>query len=391
MHAEYDAVILGLNPTGLGVLQSLGRRGVRIGVADRTWLEIGFASRFGSKYKMEDGEILNWLLEMGERSPKKIIIFPSSDEYLLFLSHHERQLRQHFLLPFPENSLVEQLLNKYLFFELASKFTDRLPASRLLAKPCQGKWSFWPAIIKPLYIHEFRRYFPNCKAWLVHDEEELLEKEELLSRLGISALLQEIITGSDADQYSVSLYMDKQGIPLKTLTARKIRQSPVGFGIGTFVEKVENPPLLDFTVDFLKKIGFSGIAEVEYKLDKKTNVFRLIEVNPRVWTQNKLATYSGSDIISSAYCDLTGGQLPPLPGEARKWFFFPRDMVTSWDYIKKREWSVKEIVSSYGQMAERVGAIWDFSDPVPSLALPFYICGKLLIQNRRVQRHGSNH
>ncbi|CAN2042474.1 D-aspartate ligase [Candidatus Magnetomoraceae bacterium gMMP-15] len=376
---NFDAIVLGLNPSGIGVLQSLGERGVKLAGIDTNKFEIGFYSKFGEKYVCAQDSLLQLLYRIGQASQKKIVLFPTSDDYLLFISRNEERLRKYFHFPLPGNDLVEQLLDKYKFFLLASQYTNQLPECQILSQAHSYNWKKWPAIVKPLYIHEFRKHFPNCKAWVVNNKKELEAKGRILSEIKVDAFIQNIVKGTDDKQYSVAVYIDKAGIPREVMVAKKIRQNPPGFGVGTYVEQTQEQRLIKKTLDILKKIKYTGIAEVEYKKDECDGKFKLIEINARVWYQNKLASYGGKDIIGSAYSDCTGKYLKPLKSKGKKWFFFFRDMQTSLLYIKNRELSVVDIFRSYLSSGGRIGIIWNRKDPFAAIVgLPIYLVWKLL-------------
>ncbi len=369
---EFDAIVLGLSVSGLGVLQSLGERGVKLAAIGTSRFEIGCFSRFGEKIICPDNELLNLLLEFGKSSDKKIIIYPTSDEYLLFLSRHEKIIGRYFHFPFPPNSLVEQLLNKYDFYLLASKYTDQIPKCLALNSVNSQNWKDWPAIIKPVYIHKFRQHFPNQKALIVQNEREFCEKKMLLDHLAIEAFLQEIVKGKDHEQYSVCVYIDQDKKPLEIMVSRKVRQSPLGFGVGTYVELIHDRTLVPRTLSLLKSIDFTGIAEVEYRKDERDNQYKLIEINARVWSQCKLSSYSGRDIIGSSYVDLTNDLIKPLGNNAKKWVFLLRDLQTCFYYLKQGELGIFDIVNSYFNINQTVGAIWCKKDlPVLVGILPY--------------------
>jgi len=75
--------------------------------------------------------------------------------------------------------------------------------------------------------------------------------------------------------------------------------------------KPSDPELRDRTQRLLRAIGFSGIAEVEFKWDAAAADYKLIEINMRPWDQHRLGAAAGVDVIHTAYCDLAALPVPP--------------------------------------------------------------------------------
>jgi len=377
-------LVLGLNITGLGALQALGERGVPVAGVDSKWGELGFYSRYGTKYVCKNNQLIDWLIDFSRCVREKVLLLPSSDEYLLILSRNEEKLSKFFHLPFPANDLLEKLLDKSKFYHLMSNYTDDIPKAVLLQFDKECLWEKWPAIVKPTYIHEFKKYFSNYKAWLINNKTELMEKQRILNELGLEAILQEIVDSKDDEQYSVCLYMDRKKTAHHVMVSRKCRQNPSGFGVGTYVKLCNNPSLARQAKEIMTAIGFTGIAEIEYRRSNSDGKLKLIEINPRIWGQNKLASYGGYDIIGAAYNDFMQESLSSLSTNADKWFFLFRDAIASFDYLNRKELCLKELAKSYfasDENKKRVGAIWCKSDPVPSMVLPFYLMWKLFFSS----------
>jgi predicted ATP-grasp superfamily ATP-dependent carboligase len=115
-------------------------------------------------------------------------------------------------------------------------------------------------------------------------------------------------------------------------------------------------------------MGFTGIAEVEYKWDTGRREYRLIEINPRPWDQHRLGKACGIDVIYLAYCEHAGLPMPDLskalPGH--KWIaedaFIPSALRMLWRTDPK--------LRSLFRLArgKRLCAIWSAGDPLPFIA-----------------------
>jgi predicted ATP-grasp superfamily ATP-dependent carboligase len=73
----------------------------------------------------------------------------------------------------------------------------------------------------------------------------------------------------------------------------------------------------------LQACGYRGLAEVEFKQDKATGKFQLIEVNPRHWDQHELGRLVGVNLTWAAYSDMIDAaasrQVPIYNGRKCRW------------------------------------------------------------------------
>ncbi|HOM41710.1 MAG TPA: hypothetical protein PK064_12445, partial [Bacteroidales bacterium] len=166
----------------------------------------------------------------------------------------------------------------------------------------------FPAFIKGQEVNSWRKNFGGTlKGIKVNDRKELLkEVEEIISKK-VPIIVQEIITGPDTNHFKYCSYTDARGNILAEFTLRKIRQWPVHFGVGAVVESVYKPELIDVGRKLFTSIGYKGIGSAEFKIDERDGKLKLIEINPRYWQQNYLATACGINFPYINYFDLVEG------------------------------------------------------------------------------------
>jgi len=87
---------------------------------------------------------------------------------------------------------------------------------------------------------------------------------------------------------------------------RRIREWPHCYGNGCMIESIVEPELEEITTKLVKKIGYHGIVDAEFKKDLKDNKFKIIEINPRCWMQNGFPTSCGINFPYMAYMDAIG-------------------------------------------------------------------------------------
>jgi hypothetical protein len=174
----------------------------------------------------------------------------------------------------------------------------------------------FPVIAKPRFAFQWRQQglwekVGAQKAFIVESREELRRLYTRLAAVTEEVLLQEYIPGMDMDLVVCCAYIGRDGELKGYFTGRKLKQSPPLVGTGCVVEAIDCPAIVPPTLALLKAFGYTGIAEVEFKLDKTTGTYYLIEINPRHWDQHELGTLVGINISRLAYEDMLG--LAPEP------------------------------------------------------------------------------
>src|SRR5205085_7690604 len=109
----------------------------------------------------------------------------------------------------------------------------------------------------------------RLKALPVHNYEELLAQYHLVTNIidPDEIIIQEIIPGNGYTQYSVGSFC-KEGNTILSMTARRVRQYPIDYGLSSsFVEAIEVPALFEPAEKLLHSMHISGMVEVEFKHD----------------------------------------------------------------------------------------------------------------------------
>jgi len=382
------AVVLGLGMTALGVMRNLGRNGVSIVCIDSDSWAIGAFSRYCTKKCIYSQATLKknfaeYLRTLGDSLDGKKVLIPTEDKYVRFISDHRKELEDSFIFVMPDEKLCESIMNKRLFYNLALTHDAAVPATYFPQledggiATIAGKITY-PCIIKPVYSKEWD-FVSTLKAIKASNPNDLIDKyHTIANHNSTEVLIQEIIPGHDNQQYSLCAYFNRESQPLVAFVARKLRQDPIGFGVGTYVKSAREPELEKMGIEFLKKIKYKGIAEIEFKRDSRDKKFKLIEINARSWTQNTLPAKSGVNIIYLSYLDALGtsnGQNSSYQTEV-KWFNDFRDIFSSIQYIRKKELSLNEWVRSFRGAKEF--ATFSYDDPAPFFYFPVYSALRLL-------------
>lgn len=93
-------------------------------------------------------------------------------------------------------------------------------------------------------------------------------------------LLEEFIPGSETMETAIVMF-DKESRLTHWFTTIKIRQFPFPGGMTAMSESTHRPALVRMMMPFFEKWCWKGPAEVEFIVDSRDNVAKVIEINPR--------------------------------------------------------------------------------------------------------------
>ncbi len=175
----------------------------------------------------------------------------------------------------------------------------------------------FPAILKPTIKTRWNAFI-RAKAWRVHNPDELLRRyrEAVLISEPSSIMVQDYIPGGNDNQFSYAAIC-RDGTPLGSLVARRLRQYPVDFGrASSLVETIELPEVERVARRLLSAMGFTGIVEVEFKRDPRDGKLKLLDINPRVWRWISLGQRAGVDFPYLLYLLSRGEAIDPVKGVA---------------------------------------------------------------------------
>jgi D-aspartate ligase len=297
------ALVLGGNLNGLSIARSLGRQGIPVWVASTPNIRLASFSRYTRKtlpWPIGDDETqVEYLLEVAAQNKlDQWVLFPTSDESAALLSRFHSDLSHRFRVSAPPWEVLQWAYDKRLTYRLAAEHQVDYPATFYPSSEVDLENLHWalPAILKPA-THASVNRFTAEKAWPVASRQELLaryrEARELIPPDLI--LVQEKIPGGGESQFSyAALCCD--GEPIVSLTARRTRQYPIDFGYSSsFVETLDVPEIVAPSQRLLAAIEYTGIVEVEYKFDSRDGRFKLLDINPRLWTWASLGARAGVD------------------------------------------------------------------------------------------------
>jgi D-aspartate ligase len=317
-------LVIGGNLNGLSIARSLGRRGVPVWMATPPNIKLATCSRYTLRtVPWPEGEYevqAAYLSELADRYDlDQWVLFPTSDESAALLSKFHATLSSRFRVSTPAWEVLRWAYDKRLTYRLAAEQQVDYPATIYPASEValQAAACSFPAILKPA-THAVVNRFTADKAWPVANRDELLARYRNARELVPPDLIlvQELIPGGGESQFSyAALCCDGQ--PIASLTARRTRQYPIDFGYSSsFVETLDIPEIVAPSRRLLAAIRYTGLVELEYKFDARDGGYKLLDINPRLWTWSPLGGRAGVDFPYLLWQMLTGNSVPQQTGLA---------------------------------------------------------------------------
>lgn len=366
--------------TGLGIARSLGERGIPvIGLTAKPIY--GNYTRYAHVRRSPDSreepeQLLAFLSRLGKELPTPAVIFPTRDDDVIFLDRHRDLLTRYFKLAIPRREAVAACLDKWethLWATRSGVDTPRCWVTQTREDLARvARTTTYPCVMKPLSSHLWRQrnnweQVGARKAFRIDSADMLFREYHQISQADPRVLIQELVPGGDNQLFVAACYLDANSTLVASFTARKLVQIPAGFGTGCIVETVDRPELIVPAAKFLQSMGFTGIAEVEFKWHASDQSYKLIEVNPRPWDQHSLGRACGVDLIHFAYCEYAGLPRPVVrtAEPSHKWIAEDAFFMAALRMLWTRDADLRNLFAL--ARGNRLYAIWSDRDKKPFL------------------------
>jgi len=366
------AIVIGGDYRALGVVRSLGRRGIPVWVATNEHL-VATCSRYTKRrlhWPRGREKQLEFLLALcKQRDLDGWALIPSDDAAAAFLSRHHCTLTAHFRMTTPPWDVMKWCYDKRLTYRLADQLGVHQPRTFVpRGRDDLARLDLpFPVVLKPAFKENVNR-FTQEKAWRAGNRQTLLSVYDQACKLvdpGI-IMVQELIPGGGEEQVSYAA-LCVEGHPVASMTARRARQYPIDFGrASSFVESIAVPEIEEPSRRLLNAIRFTGLVEVEYKRNPCGGSYQLLDINPRVWGWHTLGARVGLDFPHLLWRAIHQESLPEVRGHSGvRWVRLLTDLPAGAIEIQRRLLSVGRYIKSFRCPIEF--AIFAVDDPLPAL------------------------
>lgn len=315
-----------LHHGGVGAIRSLGRLGVPMYAITEDRYTPAAASRYlkgrfvWPTTGREDPErLVDGLLRIGRRIGRPAVLVPTDEEAAVLIAEHADVLGDRFLFPRSPAGLSRRLASKQGLHELCTE--HGIPSPRAAFPQTQADIEEFAAQARFPVVAKNREAFQRRSRPAVNGTTRIADAAHL-RHLAKSwgphpgVILQEYLPREEAEDWIVHAYFDGDSAALTMFTGVKVRSWPPHAGMTACAYVVDNPELADMTAQFIKRIGFSGIVDLDWRYDRRDKRYKLLDFNPRMGAQFRLfENEAGIDVVRAQHLDLTGRTVPE--GEQR--------------------------------------------------------------------------
>ena len=281
----------------LAVVRSLGRKGIAVTVGERTHLNTSFFSKYCTRRlvypspRQSPVQFIEFILKEIKKNHYDCL-FPMEEETLLLLAKHHCEIAKYTHLLISDLQKIEYVRDKGNLLQFAEKHGIPVPKTSYdpptLTLPPWGGGEGEGYVIKP------RISSGSFGIVYVKKREDLIPSYQSVHQRFPFPLIQEWIPDGGGT-YGLSALFDEASNIKAAFVHKKLRMYPVQGGPSTLREGVEHPQIMELGLSLLKSLNWVGVGMVEFKVDSRDGVPKLMEVNPRFWGSLQLAIVSGVD------------------------------------------------------------------------------------------------
>jgi hypothetical protein len=246
------------------------------------------------------------------------VLFYQEDSSLLLVSRYRERLGSVFRFVVADADLVEQLVDKARFQELAASLALPVPAARVL-HPADGPLPSdlglrFPLVVKPMarLTAGWEKAVGSGKAVRADSANDLLTLWPRLAAANSTVLAQELIPGPESRVESYHTYADERGEIVAEFTGRKIRTAPPAFGHSTAIEITDLPDVAALGRELVRRLRLHGVAKFDFKRAPNGSLY-LLEVNARFTLWHHPGAVAGVNVPALVYGDLVGRPRRTVP------------------------------------------------------------------------------
>ncbi|MER5734452.1 ATP-grasp domain-containing protein [Streptomyces sp. NPDC002262] len=380
---------------GLGVVRTLGRAGVTVHAVVEDRLTPVALSRHVSRAfvrpttgRERPDVLLAALLGVGRSLGGPCVPVPTDDEAAILLAEHADVLSECFLLPRVEPGLPRRLAGKASLHALCEELGVGSPRSRAPADRDElvdaGRELGFPVVLKN------RDAWSRLRTPAVGSTTAVRDERDLLDRFPPGALppvlVQEYIPREAAEDWITHLYCGDGGGPPLVFTGLKLRSWPPHAGVTTRAVALRNPVLGELAADLCRRIGYRGVADLDWRYDGRDGRYKLVDFNPRTGAQFRLfEDVRGVDVVRALHLGLTGRDVRPGPqADGRVFVAGPLDLPSVLAALREERRLPPGLLPARGTERAWLSA----EDPLPAVAEAVRFLGTVARRVAREARAG---
>ncbi len=309
----------------VGVIRTLGRAGVPVYAVTDEGVTPASTSRYltgqvklSSGGELDQSALLDRLVEVVDRLPARPMLVSTDDEAAVLVAEGADALAGRAILPAVPPELPRQLASKRGLHEICLRHGVPTPASSsvrtgddleaALAKltlPVVVKQAdSWSRLTRPVVTG----------STVVRTAEDVGRLRAAFERWpeGSDVIVQEYLPDDDAEDWFVHGYCTASSHAVRIFTGRKLWSWPAPTGMTAYARTERNEEIEGAVRDLCRRIGYCGIFDTDWRYDRRTGTYHLLDFNPRIGGQFRIFEDGGGvDVVRAMHLDLSGRTLSP--------------------------------------------------------------------------------
>ncbi len=303
----------------LTISRSLARHGAHVDVGSHTERPLASYSRSVDKTwsypnpLVATDDFVAWLARHTTEHAYDLVI-PVTERTLVPLSTRREELGA-LRVAMPDQDSLDIVLDKARTMALAESLGVPVPGSTLVSRPKEldelVAHTRYPVVLKPSRsIGSGKTGASQLQVSYAFDAGELRAGCTHALRYG-QVLLQELFTGEGVGIELIA----HEGEVFYAFQHLRLHEVPLtGGGSSLRQSQPVQPELLDASKKLIAALRWTGVAMVEFKRDRHSGAFCLMEINGRFWGSLPLADAAGADFPAMLLdLEMTGEPVPCAP------------------------------------------------------------------------------
>ncbi|MDO8107898.1 hypothetical protein Q6348_11895 [Isoptericola sp. b441] len=268
-------------------------------------------------------ELRDLAAELAQTHPgAALLLLPTIEHYTNVVLEHRTELDEHYLVPLPDAATAARVMTKTDFYATCAALGVPHPQTRVVdgsllddAHLGEDLPFGYPAILKPsdTDLYPRLRFEGHQKVYLVEDAARLREIARRIYRAGYvgDLVIQEYLAGDESVMRVANTYSDRSG-RVRFVSVGQVALSeyhPDLVGNNNAIVTVPDPVIEASVRTLLDGIGYHGFANVDVMLDRRTGLWKVLEVNLRPGATAFYTMAAGGVLARAAADELVLGRL----------------------------------------------------------------------------------
>ncbi len=309
----------------VGVIRTLGRAGVPVYAVTEEGVTPASTSRFltgqvklTSGGELDQSALLDRLVEVVDGLPARPMLVCTDDEAAVLVAEGAAALAGRAIFSAVPPELPRQLASKRGLHDICLRHGVPTPATSSVRTGDDLEATLanmtLPVVVKQADSWSRLARPVVAGGTVVRTAEDVGRLRAAFDRWpeGSDVIVQEYLPDDDAEDWFVHGYCTASSHVARVFTGRKFWSWPPRTGMTAYARTESNEELERFIRDLCRRIGYRGIFDTDWRYDRRTGTYHLLDFNPRIGAQFRMFEDDGGvDVVRAMHLDLSGRTWSP--------------------------------------------------------------------------------